>query len=181
MAHHAQTFFVSAVRNEFPANFTGVKVLEVGSYDVNGSVRPFFTDCDYTGLDVVPGPGVDVVCEAQKYAEPEGTFHTVISCECFEHNPEWIATFANMVRLVKSPGLIIMTCATTGRAKHGAIGDSGANYLNADPRYYDCECYYRNLTEVDFKQAFDLDALFSYYRFEVNQTSCDLYFVGVRR
>src|SRR5690606_27806966 len=32
-------------------------VIELGSYDVNGSVRPLFVG-DYTGIDMRPGPGV---------------------------------------------------------------------------------------------------------------------------
>jgi len=41
------------------------KVLEVGSYDVNGSVRPLFKNRQrfpsYTGIDMREGPGVDMV------------------------------------------------------------------------------------------------------------------------
>ena len=42
------------------------KVLDVGSYDVNGSYRQFFKDSciDYTGLDMSEGPNVDTVFPA---------------------------------------------------------------------------------------------------------------------
>jgi hypothetical protein len=38
--------------------------------------------------------------------------------------------------------------------------------------------YYRNLTEADFVAEFDLDEMFGEWSFEVNEDSCDLYFVG---
>ena len=181
MAHWSQTEFVRKVSLEYPRHFRGTRVLEVGSHDVNGSVRTFFTDCCYTGLDVVPGKAVDVVCEAQKYNAPFNTFDVTISCECLEHNPEWIATFANMIRVTKPGGLVVMTCASPGRPIHGALGDMEGGEVNGDPKYYDCNFYYRNLEEADFTKLFDFNALFSSFRFELGTISCDLYFVGVRR
>jgi len=48
-----------------------------------------FSDCDYIGLDVAPGNGVDIVCEGQNYDAPDESFDVVISCEVMEHNPFW--------------------------------------------------------------------------------------------
>ena len=86
MAHVEQNEFIQSVKNHYPQYFNGVKVLEVGSLDLNGTVRGSFTNCDYTGLDVGPGPGVDIVCSGHVYDAPDNTFDTVISCESFEHN-----------------------------------------------------------------------------------------------
>lgn len=39
-----------------------IKVLDVGSFDVNGTYRDIFSQkYDYTGLDMCAGPNVDVV------------------------------------------------------------------------------------------------------------------------
>ena len=40
-----------------------LKVVDIGSFDVNGSYRTLFTDpgWQYTGVDLEAGPGVDVV------------------------------------------------------------------------------------------------------------------------
>lgn len=54
MSHPEQLEFVASVRQRFPGFFTGRRVLEVGSLDINGSVRGMFTDCDYVGVDVAP-------------------------------------------------------------------------------------------------------------------------------
>ena len=52
MAHAAQFEFIESIREVFPAYFDGKRVLEIGSLDINGSVRQFFHGCDYTGIDV---------------------------------------------------------------------------------------------------------------------------------
>ena len=127
MAHPEQFEFVVLVRTLFPAFFTGKKVLEIGSLDINGSIRDFFSGCDYTGLDIAPGKGVDVVCEGQLFDAPEASFDVVISCEAMEHNPFWVETVSNIFRLAKPGGLVIVSCATVGRAEHGTTRTSGSD------------------------------------------------------
>jgi hypothetical protein len=173
MAHQQQFDFVKSVRDKFPESFNKAKVLEVGSLDINGSVRQFFTDCDYLGIDVGEGKGVDLVCQGQEMQAPKDSFDTVISCECFEHNPFWIATFENMHRMAKK--LVVMSCATTGRPEHGTARTSPADAPLVE---WD---YYKNLTEADFREKFDLDRMFSEYEFSVNGQTKDLYFYGVKK
>ena len=130
------------------------------------------------GIDVAEGKGVDLVCQAQDYDAPEGSFDHVISCEAMEHNPHWKASFANMVRMVRPGGLVVMTCATTGRAEHGTTRTSpDSSPLTVELGWN----YYRNLKESDFRSAFDFDALFSHFYFGVNWRSFDLYFCGIKR
>lgn len=178
MAHPAQLNFIRSVKSTFPTFFQDKKVLEVGSLDINGSVRSFFANCDYTGIDVGEGKGVDLVCEGQKYEAPESSFDVTISCECFEHNPEWKATFANMIRLAKSNSLVIMTCATTGRPEHGTTRTSPADSPLTIGKGWE---YYKNLTVADFEMHFDFPVLFTSYGFSVNSSAKDLYFWGIRK
>jgi hypothetical protein len=91
-------------------------VLEVGSLNINGSIRQFFSNCDYLGIDVGSGVDVDLVCEGQNLHHPNDSYEIFGSCECFEHSPYWVETFNNMYRMTKSNGLVFMSCATTGRA-----------------------------------------------------------------
>jgi hypothetical protein len=74
MSHPQQRAFVRSIRGRFPTFFVGQRVLEVGSLEMkgknNGCVRGFFSGCDYTGLDLREGPGVDVVCPGQDYGAP---------------------------------------------------------------------------------------------------------------
>jgi SAM-dependent methyltransferase len=176
MSHRAQLEFVKITKSLFAEMFVGKKVLEIGSLDINGSVRGFFESCDYIGLDVSTGPGVDLVCEGQKYDAPSNTFDVVISCEVMEHNPFWEDTIRNMIRLLRPGGLMVMSCATTGRKEHGtARSDPAASPLTVGKGWD----YYRNLTKNDIVRNVDLSALSS-RGFATNLDSWDLYLVGVK-
>lgn len=174
MAHPAQNEFIGRIRDIFPGHFRSSRVLEIGSLDINGTIRGLFTDCDYTGIDVGPGPGVDIVCEGQSYDAPAESFDVVISCETMEHNPYWAETFANMVRLASPAGLILMTCATVGRKEHGTTRTTPADSPLTVAKGWD---YYRNLTARDFEQAGVLAPL-AFTFFATSYDDYDLYFAG---
>ena len=169
MSHQSQLDFVASVKAKFPEYFANKKVLEIGSLDINGSVRQFFTDCTYIGVDLGEGAGVDIIAHGENLVFPANTFDVAISCECFEHNPEWVATFNNMVRMCK--GLMIMTCATTGRPEHGTSRTS-----RADAPF--CGDYYMNLTENDIKTNCNFNK-FTEYGFSTCDSPADLYFWAI--
>jgi SAM-dependent methyltransferase len=175
VAHPQQQQFVSNLKLKLPDSFDGKKVLEVGSLDINGSVRDFFTDCDYVGIDLSEGPGVDYVAQGQDFGAPDNYYDTVCSLECFEHNPYWFETFANMARMCKPGGLIFFTCATTGRPEHGTSRTSPADSPFTVDAGWD---YYQNLTEADFRNRVYFDAFFKFHYFSTNVDSRDLYFYG---
>lgn len=136
MAHPEQTDFVRGVSYLFPAHFHKARVLEVGSRNVNGSVREFFSGCDYTGVDCVPGPDVDVVCPAHEFRPPAGPlFDTVISCEAFEHDPHLEKTIPHVLSLLRPGGLFVATWAAPGREEHGTSRTEGD--YSPDPEFYD--------------------------------------------
>ena len=176
MAHIEQKNFFQRIKNKLPNYFQDRKVLEIGSLDINGTIREFFNECSYLGLDVGPGPGVDIVCEGQNYNAPNESFDIVCSAECFEHNPYWLETFQNMIRLCKDGGLVLFTCATDGRPEHGTTRTSPQDSPLTVGIGWD---YYRNLNEDDFTSNLDLNYYFSDYGFEVNTESHDLYFWGI--
>lgn len=177
MAHRQQFDFVQKVKLKYPTYFFQKKVLEVGSLNINGSVRDFFSYCDYLGIDVGSGPCVDLVCEGQNLDHPDNTYDVTLSCECFEHNPYWVETFKNMHRMTKSSGLVFMSCATTGRPEHGTTRTSPSDSPLTIGKGWD---YYKNLTENDFRDSFNIDDMFSEYKFEVGTTHADLYFYGIK-
>lgn len=193
MAHKEQTEFCLGVKVLFPDAFCNARVLDIGAFDVNGTERDLFTDCEFIGLDIAPGDGVDVVCPAQDYDEPDESFDTIISCECWEHNPFYAESILNAIRMLKSGGLFLFTCATTGRAVHGtksvneeqksialSLGRAWKTMPNVFAKDWDNE-YYLNLTEEDIRDVVDIDKTFSIYAFQVEETHHDLYFWGIKR
>jgi SAM-dependent methyltransferase len=119
--HNEQMNFVRRVRDRFPKHFDRTNVLEVGSLNVNGSVRDLFRQPTlYLGLDLGPGPGVDHVCHGADFqGGPAAGWDVVISCEAFEHDHRAAQTFQNMISLTRPGGLVVVTCATVGREEHG--------------------------------------------------------------
>jgi SAM-dependent methyltransferase len=176
MAHQQQRDFVEKVKSKNPSFFRDKKVLEVGSLNINGTLRDFFQNCDYTGIDVGEGPGVDLVCYGENYDAPDNTYDVVCSGECFEHNPKWLETFENMIRMCKKGGLVFFTCASEGRPEHGTTRtDIESSPFTAEWNYY------RNLNEIDFTSKINFDNCFDDYQFEYNPVTCDLYFFGTKK
>lgn len=173
MAHQQQYDFVLGVKNSFPSMFDRKKVLEIGSLDINGSIRDIFSNCFYIGVDVEHGPGVDLACGGQDLTFADKFFDTSISCECFEHNPWWAETFRNMIRMTSN--LVVFTCATTGRQEHGTKRTTPQD----SPFTTDWE-YYRNLERSDFEDSLMLPFWFTDYEFSTNPETHDLYFWGIR-
>ena len=144
--------------------------------------RDLFENCDYLGIDVGEGKGVDLVCEGQKYMidrKPDQLrkYDVVLSTECFEHNPFWLQTFLNMIRLTKSKGLTFFTCATDGRPEHGTTRTSPADSPLTIGKGWD---YYMNLNSSHFN-VLDLDAHFVAHSFSGDTISRDLYFFGIKK
>lgn len=175
MAHDAQRIFFEKVKELYPEHFRWSNVIEIGSLDINGSVRGMFELCNYVGFDVGPGPGVDFAIPGQMVRYPDDSFDVAISAECFEHNPYWEETFANMVRMTKTGGLVTFTCAGKDRPEHGtARSDVGSSPLTVGLGWD----YYRNLEAVDFDPV--LDSLGIYGHFYENHVNQDLYYWGLK-
>jgi SAM-dependent methyltransferase len=178
MAHSEQLEFVDKVSNAFPTFFKSTRTLEIGSLDINGTVRKMFVGGSYIGLDVAQGPGVDIVCQGQNYEGPDNSFDTVISCEVMEHNPYWKESLANMIRVCRPGGLVIMTCATTCRKEHGTTRTSVADSPLSVGIGWE---YYRNLTAHDIRRELPLSSSMALFAFFTNWVSKDLYFIGFKR
>jgi len=196
MAHKEQWVFCGKVKTLYPEYFENKKVLDIGSFDVNGNEEFLFKNCDFIGLDIGEGEGVNVVCPAQEYDAPDKIFDTIISCECWEHNPYYRESIQNVVRMLKPGGLFFFTCATTGRPVHGTVTQDridienmktlqGTDIVewktmpNVSRENWNNE-YYRNVTESDIRDVINVDKVFSEYEFEVEEDHCDLYFWGIK-
>jgi SAM-dependent methyltransferase len=155
------------------------RILEIGSYDVNGSVRELFRDwTSYIGADLIAGPGVDIVKSGHEIDLESNSLDLALSCECFEHNPYWLETFQNMIRMTKPGGLVVFTCASPYRLEHGTARSGPLRFSGTQAGGGN---YYRNLRRSDFEKRLDLAHIFAIYRFYYIPTSSDLYFFGVKK
>lgn len=178
VSHPEQIGFFEAVVNANRTFVEGASVLEIGSYDVNGSVRKVFATAErYVGVDLVAGPGVDLVVSGHELDHHDGSYDVAISGECFEHDPHWHQTFSNMVRMTCPGGLVAFSCASRGRPEHGTARTDKALSPGTQAVGMD---YYRNLDERDFAEALPLGSMFAAYQFWYLPTNFDLYFAGVK-
>jgi len=97
------------------------RVLEIGSKDVTGSIREFFTDAnEYIGTDMERGFGVDKIIDAHDLLKhfKASSFDLVICNEMLEHdNAPWL-TIEIMHKLVKKNGLLLISTPTFGFPLH---------------------------------------------------------------
>jgi hypothetical protein len=101
----------------------GSRILDVGSYDVNGSARTILQPLEpasYTGVDMSHGPGVDEVVDVVRLAEwvGEDRYDIVVSTEMLEHVRDWAASLRNLLEAVVDGGLLLITTRAPGFPYH---------------------------------------------------------------
>lgn len=92
----------------------GRRILDVGSLDVNGSLRYIIESCkpkEYVGVDMIKGKGVDVVCDAKDLVKEFGRekFDVVIATELLEHVKDWQSAISNIKNVCKPNGIMLVT------------------------------------------------------------------------
>ena len=176
MAHYSQQKFVSICFDNLKTNnenFKNFDVLDVGSLDINGSIKKLLNGNNYIGTDLTSGPNVDHVIGGDNLESLNRKFNLVITCEVFEHAENWDKIFQSMYNVTKEDGLIIFTCASKGRIEHGT--------LRTNPESIITDTYYLNLEKKDFDKKFNIKDMFSNYFFFYNYYSQDLYFIGGKK
>lgn len=121
MCHASVIFF--GVKNLTREDIENKRVIDVGSHNYNGNmsiVAEKMNPKEYIGVDMIPGPGVDVVCLAEDLVEKFGaeSFDTVISNELMEHARNWREVISNMKRVLKPGGSILLTTRGKGFKIH---------------------------------------------------------------
>ena len=94
-----------------------LSIVDIGSYDVNGSYKPFFDapGWRYTGVDLTTGPNVDVVLTSP-YRLPFASHSqdVIVSGQAFEHVEFFWCSWLEMVRVLKPGGHIILVAPSRG-------------------------------------------------------------------
>jgi SAM-dependent methyltransferase len=106
------------------ADVRGKHVLEVGSMNVNGSLRGHVLalgPASYVGVDFMAGAGVDVLCDARQLEQRFGkeVFEVVISTEMLEHAEDWRGAISSMKSVLRPGGIFLLTARGPGFPLHG--------------------------------------------------------------
>jgi len=181
--HKEARDFILFVKKHFWEFFmNGLQVLDVGSGDINGNNREFFDKtCNYQGNDVFPGRNVDLVYKTKDLPFFKPTFHTIISTECFEHDPEYVESLKKIVSILQPGGLFVFSCASTGRPEHGTRKTTPIHSLGTRGGLTKWRDYYKNLTLEDIKAVLPLDNIFAVYRAYYDSNHKDLMFWGIKK
>ena len=91
-------------------------ILEIGSMNVNGSLRDFCPDgATYIGVDLEAGNGVDVVVDdPTQLPFNSQSFDVIVSSSCFEHDKLFWVTFLELCRLLRPGGVLYVNAPSNG-------------------------------------------------------------------
>lgn len=117
-----------AARMLTPDKVAGKRIIDVGSCDFNGTIRPLlesYGPSEYMGIDVLEGPSVDRVMDANDMVETFGpdSFDIVLALEMMEHTPDWRRSLSSIKNVCKPGGIIIVTAPSPGYPYHGYPDD----------------------------------------------------------
>lgn len=157
MAHLSQQNFCNKISNQFPEYFTNVKVLDIGSIDINGNNRGLFNNSKYIGIDRNDGPNVSVVEDFLNYECPKNYFDVVISTESLQEDDNYTDTILKIIDVLSTGGAFILTCASTNR-------------IDATHKF----------TKEILKSISKFEYNFPDGIFEYDDTNGDLYFFGIK-
>jgi SAM-dependent methyltransferase len=88
----------------------GLRVLDVGSLDVNGTYRPLVErfGMTYVGVDAEPGENVDLVGSAYHLPDSLGEFDLVLSGQTLEHLTLPLLAVEEMKRVCRIGGWVLL-------------------------------------------------------------------------
>lgn len=92
-------------------------VLDVGGANVNGSYADVFRheNVRYLGMDIAPGPGVDIVLEdPYRFPLEDASVDFVVSGQMLEHCEFFWQSFTEMMRVLKPEGFLFLIAPSAG-------------------------------------------------------------------
>ena len=108
---YGEQFFTTYLKNA-----TGLKIVDLGAQDVNGSLRSCAPiNNEYIGVDFATGNGVDIVL-TDPYVLPfeNSSIDAIVSSSCFEHSEFFWLTFLEAIRVLKPNGLLYINAPSNG-------------------------------------------------------------------
>lgn len=113
-------WFISAVNDGDARN---KDVLEVGSLDVNGTIRPMIQvhkPRSYIGVDILEGPNVDQLVNCERLTDTFGPncADLVVTAEMLEHVDDWQQCIRQLIAAVRPGGVLMITTRSIGFPFH---------------------------------------------------------------
>jgi SAM-dependent methyltransferase len=108
--------FFTAYSESIAKLYAKPKVLEIGSQNINGSIRECCpSSFEYTGVDFVEGNGVDIVLsDPYSLPFPDEEFHIVVTNSCLEHSEMFWLIYLEMLRVISPSGLLYVNVPSNG-------------------------------------------------------------------
>ena len=117
--HFENRLFWQRCSERYPRYFNDPsKVIEFGSYNINGTIRDWCKCSDYTGVDWIAGPCVDLVSLAHQVPFGPRMFDTVLSASMLEHDPYWEWSLAKMIEVMKKDGILAISWGASRNPPH---------------------------------------------------------------
>ncbi len=162
----------------------GKRIIEIGSRDVNGSLRPLiesYRPKHYIGVDIIPGSGVDITCDVKNLVSKFGkqTFDVIISTELLEHVRDWRLAIHNIKNVCKPNGIILLTTRSYGFGYHGYPYDFW-RYQIEDMKYI-FQDYIIEKSEKDPQKGVFIKAIKPKNFVEKDLSDCKLYSIVVNK
>jgi len=180
VSHKVQQKWCNGLKVAMPHFFKRKTVLEMGSLNVNGSLRPLFSECEYTGVDVIEGKDVDVVgtfheIDFVDIHSKMSAFDVVCSVNSLEHDMYFDKTLPRMYELLRPGGLMFIS-ASYKFTEHGTSKRTpwASGTVQLGGKWAD---YYKNVTPDDFMRHFKYD-MFQWYM--ISTCHQDVQFVGIK-
>lgn len=149
-------------------------VLDVGSYNVNGSLKDIIVTTmspkDYIGTDISFGPNVDRIIPAESLIDcfGEKIFDVVICTEMLEHCEKWKEAIFNLKGVLKENGLLILTTRSKGFPLHNHPSDYWRFEMD------DMRKIFNDMKDVLILSDFQDPGVFVYAKKPINFISNDL-------
>lgn len=121
MREQTKTF----VRDFLDTHGSFARVLDLGSRDINGTVKQFFETVEYIGADMIAGGNVDVVVNGHTLTErfEKDSFDLVLCFDTLEHDDRFWLTVDQLKQVLKPGGYMLLGMPSRHCPEHDWPGD----------------------------------------------------------
>lgn len=91
----------------------GKTVIDIGSLNINGTYRDLFPKSTYIGVDIIPGPNVDMIMDSKEWDDLKD-IDMVISGQTLEHVEDIPKLMKSIFDVLKADGIICVIVPSAG-------------------------------------------------------------------